>query len=233
MGFTEVWIVGGDGTLNYFINKYPDCLIPLFIFKGGTGNDFAWKLYGNKKLDNCLQTALNASAKAIDAGICNEKFFLNGVGIGFDCEIVRSIHQEKFFLKGHLAYYAAVLRKIFFFREKELEIITKDISWKEHCFMLTIANGSRYGGGFLVAPEAIVDDGMLDIVLIRSINLFQRLLLLPGASKGKHLRIAKCTKSDAVVVRCNKKISAHIDGEAIETDHFDIKIVAQKFLFRF
>ena len=47
-GFSDIWIIGGDGTLNYFINKYPDCQLPLAMFKCGTGNDFAWKLYGNK-----------------------------------------------------------------------------------------------------------------------------------------------------------------------------------------
>ncbi|MEY2918283.1 MAG: hypothetical protein RIS73_1997, partial [Bacteroidota bacterium] len=47
-GFTDVFIVGGDGTLNYFINHYPEIKLPLVIFKGGTGNDFHWLLYGNK-----------------------------------------------------------------------------------------------------------------------------------------------------------------------------------------
>src|ERR1700754_4249200 len=61
--YSDVWIVGGDGTLNYFINKYPDCDLPLGIFKGGTGNDFAWKLYGNKSLDDCFHIALDAVPK--------------------------------------------------------------------------------------------------------------------------------------------------------------------------
>lgn len=46
-GFTDVWIIGGDVTLNYFINHYSTINLPLVLFKGGTGNDFAWKLYGN------------------------------------------------------------------------------------------------------------------------------------------------------------------------------------------
>ena len=43
--FEEVWVMGGDGTFNYFVNRYPDCSIPIALFKGGTGNDFYWKLY--------------------------------------------------------------------------------------------------------------------------------------------------------------------------------------------
>ena len=232
-GFTDAWIVGGDGTLNFFINKYPDCHIPLFIFKGGTGNDFAWKLYKNQNLEACFELALDAVPKKIDAGICNEKLFINGVGIGFDGEIVKSIHQDKFFFKGHLAYYAAVIRKIIFFSENELDVKSSDTSWKEKAFMLTIANGSRYGGGFLVAPDAKIDDGLFDVVLIPAISIMDRLKLLPGAGQGKHLRVAKTAKADAVMIRSSTKIAAHYDGEGIETDNFEIKICPHKFLFRY
>ena len=159
--YTDIWIIGGDGTLNYFINKYPSINLPLALFRGGTGNDFAFKLYGRKNLESCLETALTHSPKKVDAGICNGKYFLNGVGIGFDGEIVKSIHKDKLFFKGHLTYYAAVIRKVFFFREKELEVNTSEVMWRKKSFMLTIANGCRYGGGFLVAPNALVDDGLL------------------------------------------------------------------------
>ena len=231
--YTDAWIVGGDGTLNFFINKYPDCNIPIFIFKGGTGNDFAWKLYENQKLDGCFQLALNATPRTTDAGKCNGKVFLNGVGIGFDGEIVKSIHQDKLFFKGHLAYYAAVLRKILFFSESNLEVTSNDTNWNEKAFMLTIANGSRYGGGFLVAPEAKIYDGLFDVVLIPKISVLDRLNLLPGAWKGKHLRVAKTAKADKIIVRSNKKIAAHVDGDLIEADNFEITVLPQKFLFRY
>ena len=49
--YTDIFIVGGDGTLNYFVNHYPDIKLPLVIFNGGTGNDFHWMLYGNKRFN--------------------------------------------------------------------------------------------------------------------------------------------------------------------------------------
>ena len=70
-GFTDVWIIGGDGTLNYFINHYPSIRLPLVIFKGGTGNDFAWKLYGNCSVEEQFDLVLKAEPKAIDAASCN------------------------------------------------------------------------------------------------------------------------------------------------------------------
>jgi len=82
-GFTDIWIAGGDGTLNYFINHYPDIKLPLVIFNGGTGNDFHFLLYGDKSFDEQIQLALTATPKPIDIGKCNERFFINDVGIGF------------------------------------------------------------------------------------------------------------------------------------------------------
>jgi diacylglycerol kinase (ATP) len=68
-GFTDVFIAGGDGTLNYFINQYNGIKLPLVIFNGGTGNDFHWLLYGNMTLDQQLETALEQAPKPIDIGI--------------------------------------------------------------------------------------------------------------------------------------------------------------------
>ena len=90
-GYTDAWLIGGDGTLNHFINRYPDIQVPVALFKGGSGNDFAWKLYGNKAVDAYIESALEGNTKKIDAGICNGKYFINGVGIGFDGEVALSL----------------------------------------------------------------------------------------------------------------------------------------------
>ena len=82
--YSDVWIIGGDGTMNYFINKYPDCKIPIALFSGGTGNDFAWKLYGNVKIEQQLKNILNAKPQPIDAAKVNDKLYINCLGVGFD-----------------------------------------------------------------------------------------------------------------------------------------------------
>src|ERR1700730_15541333 len=140
---TDIWIVGGDGTLNYFINRYKNTSIPISIFKGGSGNDFAWKLVGDKTLEACFKSALDADPKPIDGGICNGRYFLNGVGIGFDGEIVKSMGTKKYISAGYVAYLIAVIRKIIFFKEPKLQLTTGSLMWNEKAFMATIANGSR------------------------------------------------------------------------------------------
>ena len=92
---TEAWVVGGDGTLNYFINQYPQFELPIALFKGGTGNDFQKLLYGKITIEQQIKKLLGGNVHFVDAGLCNDKLFLNGVGIGFDGAIVKSLLVRK------------------------------------------------------------------------------------------------------------------------------------------
>ncbi len=80
--FSDAWVVGGDGTLNYFINRYPDIMIPLSIFKGGSGNDFASFLYGTLSPEMQVEYVLKTKPRPVDAAVCNNRIFLNVTGIG-------------------------------------------------------------------------------------------------------------------------------------------------------
>jgi diacylglycerol kinase (ATP) len=231
--FTEVWIIGGDGTLNFFINRYPEISLPIALFKGGSGNDFAWKLYGSKSTKAYLEMVLKGNITRVDAGLCNGRYFINGVGIGFDGEVVKSMGTRKFFSAGHLAYFAIVLKKIFFYREKKMSFVTGGRGWTEKIFMVSIANGSRYGGGFLVAPDADISDGDLDIILIRPIPVFRRLFYLPKVEKGKHLGLhfVEFLREKNILVSSPVPLAAHLDGELMEADKFKIEILPGKFYF--
>ena len=232
-GFSDVFILGGDGTLNHFINRYPNISIPLSVFKGGSGNDFGWKLYGDLSFEAQVRRVLSSSPKPVDAGSCNGRLFLNGVGVGFDGEVVKSMGRKRI-IAGHLAYLGTVIRKIFFYREKELELEYNDIIERDNYFMISVANGARYGGGFMVAPQSIVDDGWLDLVIIRKIHPLKRLIYLPKVEKGKHLSLPFITidRVKHITIRGSRLLPAHVDGELMEDNVFVIEILPGKFLFR-
>jgi diacylglycerol kinase (ATP) len=198
--FSDIWLIGGDGTINYFINHYPDCNKPLALFKGGTGNDFAWKLYGDQCLEDQLQQVLHSTPKWIDAGKFNDTLFINCLGVGFDGEIIRSMKAIRI-LGGHLGYLLAVVLKIFSFREYAFKISTETETWKEHFLLVMVVNSSRAGGGFFVAPDAKINDGQLDMVLCRKLPVLKRLKYLPIIQKGKHLHLP------FVIHRLGKKFS--------------------------
>jgi diacylglycerol kinase (ATP) len=234
--FTHVFVVGGDGTLNHFLNSYPDTKIPISLFKAGTGNDFEWKLSGHKKLDRQLHTAINGTPLAVDAGICNGRYFINGVGIGFDGAVVQDFLNSRKWLQGNLAYYWAVLKTISGYRSKQLVIdINKGREQLEtRCFMVTVANGSRFGGNFMVAPQSSLTDNELDLVIIRSVSVLKRYFYLPRMKKGRHLSLpfVKTSKIQSASISAEKPIAAHLDGELMVSQHFDINILPGHFFFR-
>jgi diacylglycerol kinase (ATP) len=231
--FNAVWLVGGDGTLNYFINRYPDIDLPIALFKGGSGNDFAWKLYGDKSIEDYLELALQDRHRKVDAGVCNGRYFINGVGIGFDGAVVKAMGAKKFLPSGHLAYLMVVLGKLFSFREKEMVIQTNQFVRTEKIFLLTIANGSRYGGGFLVAPQAVIDDGELDLVIIKKIAVSLRVLNLNRMIKGRHLKLpfVSFSKQSSILIESREILMAHLDGERMEANRFEIDVRPGVFSF--
>lgn len=231
-GFTDIFISGGDGTLNYFINKYPAINLPLAIFKGGTGNDFHWLLYADKTFEEQLQTVLTETPKPIDIGKCNERYFINGVGIGYEGEVAKALTGKKK-RPGKTSFLITVLKKIFTYRSRNYEINSGEYNYSGKKLLVDISNGKRAGGGFYIAPEARADDGLLDVIVADALNPFQRLLYLPVIEKGKHLRLPFihhfCTKK--ITVKSNLVLQFHLDGEYFEAKKVEIEILTSRLRF--
>lgn len=230
--FTEAWIVGGDGTLNYFINQYPQFQLPMAIFKGGTGNDFHWMLYGNTTLTDQLARVLSATPKQVDAGFCNNHLFLNGVGIGFDGKVVQDLLGTQKW-NGKMSYLKVVLKNILFFNEFICTVSNETFHWGKKCFMITIANGRRYGGGFTVNPEGLVNDRLLDISIIGKIHPLLRLRFMSAIEKGTHVKLPMVTylKSGSMHIKAGGITPAHVDGEYIDASEFVIECLPGRFSF--
>jgi YegS/Rv2252/BmrU family lipid kinase len=230
--FTEVWIVGGDGTLNYFVNQYAAIQLPLSIFEGGSGNDFHWCLYGNKTTEQQVEQVLQGTPQLVDAGLCNEKLFLNGVGIGFDGAIVHDLLGKKK-LSGKASYLLSILKQVVGYHEKHCIIQMPEETISEECFMITVANGRRYGGGFLVTPKASITDEILDVMIIGKISSFKRMKYLPVIEKGEHLDLdfVKYRLTGKIEIRSSQQLHAHMDGEYFEADCFTIEILPKRFSF--
>ncbi len=231
---TEAWIVGGDGTLNYFLNKYQNTQVPLCIFKGGTGNDFSWKLYGEISTQQQIELVLTATAKKVDAALCNNKIFINSVGIGFDGEVVKSMNAIRW-LGGHVGYLFVVVKKIFSFKEFKFSIQSSTFNSNQKFLLVNIANSVRTGGGFYISPLADVTDGELNVVLCDELSVLKRLRYLPVIEKGKHLALPFIAHhlTQKINIQTPHTVFAQLDGELIEGQQFDIKILKEHFNFKY
>lgn len=230
--YTDAWVVGGDGTINYFINKYPGIKIPLALFKGGTGDDFACALYGDTDWKEQLDIVLNTLPKPVDAGVCNGKMFLVGAGIGFEGEILKSMNAIRF-IGGHFGYYMVVLKKIFSFKEKKFTISSDAFTRNEKLLLVEINNTRQTGGGFVVSPAAVMNDGLLDLVICKPLSIINRLKYLPVIEKGKHLSLPFISHITGTKfsIECDQTVSGHMDGEMITGTRFEFEVLKGKFQF--
>ena len=228
--FDEVWVLGGDGTFNYFVNTYPNCSIPIGLFEGGTGNDFYWKVFGKISKMEHLDHILNGQTASLDAGQVNDLIFLNGVGIGIEGDVLKSMQAIRF-IGGSLGYYLAAIPQLFKFKSYEITFDRLGKTVAKKVFLCMIFNSSRAGGGFHFFPMASIQDGALDMLICDPIAIFKRLFYMPLIQKGKHVNypFLEFSTIQSTHIHCNRVLSAQVDGEVLTSDTFDFKILPAKF----
>lgn len=225
--FSDLIIIGGDGTINESINGLSRN-IPVGIVPAGTGDDFVKNIPIGKSSDERIQTAIHGQVVAIDLGQCNDRKFVNGVGIGFDGQIVEDMQVKRVpLLSGHAAYYYHVLRIIGSYREKKFRYTVDGKSLDKPLILLTIGNGTTFGGGFKLMPEAKINDGFLQVCEIGKISPLRRFLNINRLSGGTHGKLSEVSfhKATKVMVEANDQLYAHIDGERLGQPPFEISVL--------
>ncbi|MAT41314.1 MAG: hypothetical protein CL609_03155 [Anaerolineaceae bacterium] len=223
-GYNLVIAAGGDGTVHEVINglmQIPPEKRPLLgILPLGSGNDFAHILGLPIDPWSAIQTCLNGQPKALDIGLVSDEsnrreYFNNTLGIGFDAVV--TIHTKRIKrIHGFMMYLIATLKTIFMdFPQMDLTVESDEKSWQQPTIMLTIGNGPREGGGFLVTPEAKVDDGIFHYAAIGKVSRFMMLRLVPEVMKGTHgrfqqIQMGTCRK---MTIHSKQPLYAHCDGE--------------------
>lgn len=225
--YTDLVIVGGDGTINESINGLKHD-VPISIIPAGTGDDFAKNIDLGKSREDHFATAIDGDIRQIDLGKCNDRKFANGIGIGFDGQIVEDMVAKRVrLLKGHAAYYYHVLRILGSYRERPFGYEMDGKTIEKELILLTIGNGTTFGGGFRLMPDAKIDDGWLDICEIGKLSPLRRFLNIHRLSKGSHveLDVVNSYQAQQIVVKENPLVYAHIDGERLGQPPFHITIL--------
>jgi diacylglycerol kinase family enzyme len=189
-------------------------------------------IYGKMDFRNQVELVLNATANKLDAGVCNGRLFLNGVGIGFDGSIVKDLLGKRKW-GGKATYLLSILKHITGYREKTCVIEVNNEKFQQDCFMISVANAQRYGGGFMVAPRSSVTDGLLDLNIVGIISPLKRMRYLPVIEKGEHLQLPFISYQQvpAVKITSSQLLHAHLDGEYYYAGQFNISILPGRFSF--
>jgi len=225
-GVERVVAVGGDGTCNEVVNGILAAtetgqnaifgLIPT-----GSGNDFAYALNIPNNIDQACAILKTGAERLSDAGKVSvdgqPRFFDNSVGLGFDGEVVVDIQGSKY-LRGFLMYLWSVFRVLGFGRWPfKMTITQNNTQISQPITLITIANGPRAGGGFLLTPQAAPDDGLLDICYVPELSKWGVLNLLPKTIDGSHIHhpAVTLTTAPALKISVDGGAPAHIDGEIL------------------
>lgn len=231
---SEVWLVGGDGTFNYYLNRYKNTNLPMSIFPAGTGNDFAHMLYGKINIAQQVDKVLHAVPCKVDVGKCNDQLYINSAGLGFDGEVLKSIQSIRM-LGGKLGYMIAVIKNIFSFKEARFKIHAENHTWDKKFLLVAFNNAISTGGGIKVSPKALLSDGLMDLVLCDELPIWKRLKYLPVIEKGKHMDLSFITygQYDSIQIESSRLISGQLDGETIQGTRFLFTCLPGHILIKF
>jgi YegS/Rv2252/BmrU family lipid kinase len=236
-GYDLVIAMGGDGTVHEVMNGLmqlpPERRPILGIVPAGSGNDFGHSIGASASPAEALHRAIHGDPSTVDLGMITaedgrREYFDNTLGIGFGAIVTIRSHQLPL-LRGFLMYLTAVLQTILLDHNPiHMHIEVDGKTMQEDVIYLILCNGPREGGGFLVAPQAKVDDGLLHYAMIANVSRLKMLRIVPEVMKGTHARfkevtIAACKK---FTLTADRPLYIHADGEIFSGPGTDLRSVS-------
>lgn len=228
-GYTDIVAVGGDGTvLETFTGLYGSG-INLGVIPSGTGNDFVRMLNIESDYKKAIQKIINGSTKTIDIGMVNKSYFLNVVGIGIDGDIVERTQKVKKYFRGTSAYIYSTFATLIKYRCKKIQIEIDGVKYNREAYLVAIGNGKYYGGGMMVTPGAIIDDGMFEIIILNKLSKLKFAILFSKVFSGKHTleKSVEVFYGKDVKVTSNESLKVNADGNIVDSLPAQIKIYSK------
>lgn len=233
-GYDLVIAVGGDGTVHEVINglmQLPEEKRPLFgVIPAGSGNDFAHATGVPDDPIEALKLALYGQPSKVDIGVFRTpdgrtEYVDNTIGIGFNAIVGIRSHKLPL-LRGFLMYLVAVIQTIIMdFDAPVLKVETDQETWEEPTIMLVLCNGPREGGGFMVAPDARPDDGILHFASVCKVSRLMMFRLVPEVMKGTHGKFKQVRMGSfrKINLTSNMPLYIHTDGETFSGFGTDVR----------
>ncbi len=226
----RIYACGGDGTLNEVVNGAAGYdHVAITNVPKGTGNDFL-KIFGHnyRKQFYDLEALATGPQKAFDLIDCNGKLGIDVVCCGVDARIGAGVHRYKrlFFVSGIGAYILSLLEHVIFKgMTQPMRVKMGDVEHSGETTVVCICNGRHYGGGFNPVPDAMPDDGILDMLLIPGISLFTFARLVGKYAKGEYKQLPKYIKEhhgQHITFSSEQELTTVVDGEVMRGKAFTV-----------
>ncbi len=216
--FDYVAAVGGDGSVNEVAQSLLRTDTVLIVLPGGSGNGFAMHLGLGRNIQKAIQIINTGKTIKVDTCSVNNRFFINVSGLGFDARIAYKTKQNS--KRGFLPYFFTSLKEAQKFKPQKLEIRVDDKVIKGDYAAAVVANASMYGYHFTIAPRASMQDGIMDIMLIKKAPMYKYFMatfrFLNRTLDKSEITETHQGKSISILMREENYL--HVDGEGYKTE---------------
>jgi diacylglycerol kinase (ATP) len=238
---TRLVAVGGDGTVNEVMNGIyesgKDCLFGHIA--AGSGNDFA---RGHQlPLDpvQALERVLSEKQQNcwIDLLQFNGRIAVNAVGAGFDGQVAKTTN-ESFYKKwlnkwkiGMLSYVVSVVRVLFSYKPCEVSItVDGKTEILPRVWFIALSNIPNYGGGMLICPHAVADDGIAEVCVVSSVSRWSLLRAFPLIFSGSHVNhpAVRFYRGEQIQIQSEKPLVVHADGEVVAATPITVNVLKRR-----
>jgi YegS/Rv2252/BmrU family lipid kinase len=238
-GYRKIFLIGGDGTLNEVINgvleqkTVPSNEVLIGIASVGTGNDFIKTLNIPSDYKKALALMTDGKERVIDSGLVSyyfgtekkQRYFVNVAGMAFDAEVTRYANLNKG--GGAMAYHWSLVRSLFVYKSTKVKLQTENATIEQTCFCVNITNCKYAGGGMMVAPQAVPDDGLFAITYFGDLTKWEVIKNIPALFKGSFLDHPKIKVLSAKNVKVSSDTPIHleVEGETLGTSPFEFTML--------
>lgn len=215
--YDRLVIAGGDGTLHHAVRDLDLDHTVLGLLPAGSGDDFAKSISASADLHRACDALLHGEVRRIDVALVNERRYLGIASLGLDSEVAGWVNEHPRPLARSVVYLWALMRVLPSFRPKKILIEHGGRFHEEEIMLAVIANNQRYGGGIEIAPTARLDDGLLDLHVVRRCPKSELLLTLPKAYRGTHMSSRRVwwTRSSSFRIDSEEPLDIFADGEYV------------------
>lgn len=215
--FSHIIACGGDGTVSQVANGLVGTDAILGILPLGSGNDFARQIGLNIDFDQDFETLLKGWKTPLDVVKTQWGYFLNTFGIGAD-GLTNYYASRSRFTRGGLRYFSGGLKALIMARPFQVRIVFNDgrTTANHKVWMVTLANGTTEGGRYTISPDSEMNDGILEIIVVKDISriklIYEFIKLSLGIPFSRNV-IIKYTTASGCTVEPSEPVKVHADGE--------------------
>jgi diacylglycerol kinase (ATP) len=212
---TGVIAVGGDGLAHLVLQMVVPRRIAFSVIPAGTGNDFVRALgWDLADIKNQLNAVVSKPASAIDLGLVDSEWFGAVLSTGFDSVVNEKANTMKW-PKGPMKYNFAIAMELPKFKPLKYTIELDNQVIETEAMLIAVGNGGSYGGGMKVCPDAVMNDGLFDVMVLRPVSKVEFVRVFPKVFSGKHVQHKQVEIYRTKRVSLHAPAIAYADGERI------------------